>query len=171
MIALPVIDMVQTSTSHHIHQLLSPRSIRVGLPGATKRELLDGVVDLLEGRPEVVDLARVREAVHEREERMSTGVGKGLALPHAKTSAVDDTVAAFAVTARPADFAAIDDQPVRLLFLLIGTEGARSQHIKLLSRISRLMNREGLRARLLEAKSAQDVLQAFREAEAQLLDS
>lgn len=162
--------MVQTTTSTHIHQLLSPRTIRVGLRGETKHELIDALVDLLRDRPEVLDLARVREAVHEREERLSTGVGKGLALPHAKTPAVDDTVAAFAVTEAPAGFEAVDDQPVRLLFLLVGTEGARSQHVKLLSRISRLMNRDELRTRLLKAQDAQDVLQAFRDAEAQLLD-
>ena len=162
--------MIQTTSTGHIHQLLSPRTIRVGLPGATKRDVIDGLIDLLERRPEVRDLDRVREGVHEREQRMSTGVGKGLALPHAKTSAVEETTAAFAVTEHPIDFEAIDGRPVRLVFLLVGTEQSGSQHIKLLSRISRLMNRDDLRERLLEAENAQDVLQAFREAEAQLLD-
>ncbi|MGI9175376.1 MAG: PTS sugar transporter subunit IIA [Rhodothermales bacterium] len=162
--------MVETTNTRHIHQLLSPRTVRVGLPGTSKREVIDGLIDLLAHRLEPSKLEQVREAVHEREQRMSTGVGKGLALPHAKTSAVDETIAAFAVTEHPVDFEAIDGRPVRLVFLLVGMGQSGSQHIKLLSRISRLMNREELRERLLKAENAQAVLQAFRDAEAQLLD-
>ncbi|ARA91848.1 PTS sugar transporter subunit IIA [Rhodothermaceae bacterium RA] len=153
-----------------IHQLLSPRAISVGLPGATKTDVLNNLIDLLQGHPLVQDLEAVRAAVFEREEMMSTGVGKGLALPHAKTAAVSGTVAAFAVTAAPVPFDAIDHLPVRLLFLLVGTEAAKSQHIKVLSRVSRLMNQEAFRERLLQAGSAEEVLTIFTESEAELLE-
>lgn len=152
-----------------IHQLLSPATIRVGLPGASKDALLDTLIDLLADHPQVRDLEAVRGAVHAREERMSTGVGKGLALPHGKTRAVDATVAAFAVAAEPVPFDAIDNAPVRLLFLLVGPETAKSQHIKLLSRVSRLMNRDLFRDRLLRARDADDVLRIFEEGEMELI--
>lgn len=153
-----------------IYQLLSPQTISVGLPGTTKPEVLNNLIDLLQGHPLVQDLETIRTAVFEREEMMSTGVGKGLALPHAKTAAVTDTVAAFAVAREPVPFGAIDNQPVRLLFLLVGTEAAKSQHIKVLSRVSRLMNREAFRERLLKATSAEKVLTIFAESEAELLE-
>ncbi|HET6568706.1 MAG TPA: PTS sugar transporter subunit IIA [Rhodothermales bacterium] len=153
-----------------IYQLLTPETIRVGLPGRTKEEVINRLIDLLQGSPGVRDLEAVRKAVFEREAIMSTGVGKGLGLPHAKTAAVDDTVAAFAVTEQPIEFGSIDSKPVRLLFLLLGSEQAKSLHIKLLSRVSRLMNRDSFREQLLQAESAEDVLAAFSDGESQLLE-
>jgi mannitol/fructose-specific phosphotransferase system IIA component (Ntr-type) len=151
-----------------IHQLLSPRAVRVGLPGTEKDEVIETVLGLLEGDPAVDDLDQVREDVFERERVMSTGVGKGLALPHARSSAVRDTVAAFAVTASPVEFGAIDSKAVRLVFLMVGPEWERSRHIKLLSRISRLMSRDEFRERLLSAPDPESVIELFREAEEEL---
>lgn len=154
-----------------IHELLSADRVRVGLVGADKRAIIDAMVDLLSGHPSVSDLEEVRRVVLEREDVMSTGVGKGLALPHGKTAAVSDNVAALALTRGPVDFAAIDDQPVRLVFLLVGTPEAKSQHVKILSRISRLMNRDEVRRQMLAARTDQELYQAVIEGEAALLES
>jgi PTS system fructose-specific IIA component len=151
---------MSTSSVTQIHQLLRPELVRVGLPGRTKQEVIDGLIDLLREHRGVTDLARrVRQAILAREEVMSTGVGKGLGLPHAKTPALTDTVAAFAVTAQPVDFGAIDNQPVRLVFLLVGPEAAKTQHI-----------RDAFRKRLLEATSPAEILQLFEEGELQLAE-
>jgi mannitol/fructose-specific phosphotransferase system IIA component (Ntr-type) len=93
-------------------------------------------------------------------------VGSGFAIPHGKTDAVTDIVAAFAVTAQPIDYQSLDDQPVRLVFLLVGRDNMVGPHIKLLSRISRLMNKEEFRKRLLEAASPNEILEIFKEEEA-----
>jgi fructose-specific phosphotransferase system IIA component len=154
-----------------IHQLLTPETVRVGLPGETKDEVINNLIDLLEEHPAVLDRDEVRRAVFEREQVMSTGVGKGLGLPHAKTQAVTESIAAFAVTAEPVEFGAIDNTEVRLLFLLVGTEAGKSQHIKILSRISRLMNRDAFRQRLLSATGADEILRIFEEGEMDLLDA
>ena len=151
-----------------IVDLLRPEAVRVRVPGGEKDAVLDTVIDLIDGAPAVTDLDRVRRDVHAREEQMSTGVGMGLALPHARSAAVTDTVAAFAVTDAPVDFGAHDGQPVRLLVLLVGPEDERSRHIRLLGRVSRLMNREAFRARLLEAATPDEALALFRDAEAEL---
>lgn len=153
-----------------IHQLLRPETVRVGLPGGTKEDVINNLVDLLAGHEAVRDLEAVRAAVFEREAVMSTGVGKALGLPHAKTPAVTENVAAFAVTQQPVPFGAIDGKPVRLLFLLVGTETAKSQHIKILSRISRLMNRDAFRERLLQTGGPDLILRLFEEGEAQLFE-
>jgi PTS system fructose-specific IIA component len=148
-----------------VSALLAPGRVRVGLPGATKEDVIEGVVGLLAGAPAVTDLRRVRADVFGREALMSTGVGKGLALPHARTGAVTETVAAFAVTAAPMDYGAFDGEPVRLVLLLLGPEAERGTHVRLLSRISRLMSDDAFRARLVTAPTSQAVLDAFREAE------
>ena len=157
-----------TAQTTEINQLLRPEQVRIGLPGSTKSEVINALIDVLEGHPDVDRLDAVREAIFEREEMMSTGVGKGLGLPHAKTSAVTETVAAFATTATPVDFGAIDDEPIRLLLLLVGPEEHKSQHVKILGRISRLISRDELRRRLLEAEAPETVIEILREGEASL---
>lgn len=153
-----------------IHQLLPVERVRVGLPAQTKQAVINTLVDTLAGHPAVLDLEAVREAVLQREQKMSTGVGKGLGLPHAKTAGVTETLAAFALTAEPIDFQAIDNTPVRLVFLLIGPEHATTQHIKVLSRISRLMNRDDFRKKLLDATTPEHVVRLLEEAEETLVE-
>ena len=151
-----------------VSELLQSGAIQIQLPGETKKDVLNELVGLLANHPGISDFDGVRSAVLKREEMMSTGVGKGLALPHAKTSSVDGIVAAFATTQNPIEYDAIDNIPVRMLFLMVSTERAKSQHIKLLSRVSRLMNEDSFRLRLLKAELPEEVLQIFQEAELSL---
>ena len=97
---------------------------------------------------------------------MSTGVGNGFAIPHGKTDAVADIVASFGITAEPINYQALDDKPVRLVFLLVGKENLVGPHIKLLSRISRLMNKEEFRTKLLGLQTPKEVLDSFKQEEA-----
>lgn len=159
-----------TTQTTRINQLLTPELVRIGLPGTTKREVIDALVDVLEGHDAIGNLEAVRTAIFDREKKMSTGVGKGLGLPHAKTPAASETIAAFATTRSPVDFGAIDDEPVRLLLLLVGPEEHKSQHVKILGRISRLVSRDSLRKRLIDAEDAGTVIETLREGEAELRD-
>ncbi len=158
-----------TANISGVYELLRNGAVHVQLPGENKEEVLEHLVDLLSGHASIRDFDGVRAAVLNREKMMSTGVGKGLALPHAKTSSVDGIVAAFATTKNPIAYDAIDDIPVRMLFLMVSTERAKSQHIKLLSRVSRLMNEDTFRHRLLEAGEPDEVLQIFQEGELSLV--
>ena len=153
-----------------IHEFLDPGAVSVGLTADNKEDLIVRMIDLLAANEAVKDVSRIKEAVLERESTMSTGVGKGLALPHAKTDAVRQTVASIATLTEPIEYGSIDDEPVRIVFLLVGTPDAKSQHVKILSRISRLMNRDSFREHLLECTSPEELLTAFRESESNLLD-
>lgn len=163
-------DRNQSPTPVGINQLLRPELVRIGLPGTSKSEVIDALVDVLAGHEAIDSLKAVRTAIFEREQKMSTGVGKGLGLPHAKTPAASDTVAAFATTEEPVDFGAIDDRPVQLLLLLVGPEEHKSRHVKILGRISRLVSRDSLRHRLIEAETPESVIETLREGEATLRD-
>ncbi len=154
-----------------IVDLLSEQVVRTNLPGTSKNDVINAIIDLAASQDRVLDKEKVREAIFEREKIMSTGVGAGFAIPHAKSDAVSDIVAAFAVTAQPIDYQSLDDQPVRIVFLLVGRENMVGPHIKLLSRISRLMNNEEFRKRLLEAATPKDVLEIFRKEEATHFDA
>jgi len=148
-----------------VTDILNESVVRTNLPGESKEEIINAMIELAASQKQVVDKERMRLAILEREKIMSTGVGSGFAIPHGKTDAVSDIVAAFAVTAQPIDYQSLDDQPVRLIFLLVGRDNMVGPHIKLLSRISRLMNKEDFRKKLLEADSPKDVLEIFRQEE------
>jgi mannitol/fructose-specific phosphotransferase system IIA component (Ntr-type) len=157
-----------TIQTTEINQLLEPEHIRIGLSGTEKSEVINALIDLLAGDEAIGNLEAVRSAIFEREKKMSTGVGKGLGLPHAKTPAASETVAAFATTDEPVDFGAVDDVPVRLLLLLVGPEEHKSQHVKILGRISRLISRDALRERLVDADTPNTILEILREGERDL---
>src|SRR5579862_2012569 len=146
-----------------ISDILDDKLVVSNLPGTSKDDVINGMIEVVSRSPKVLDKDKVRAAVLEREKIMSTGVGNGFAIPHGKTDAVTDIIAAFGVTAQPIDFQALDEKPVRLVFLLVGKDSMVGAHIKLLSRISRLMNKEEFRAKLLAAKSAQEILEDFRQ--------
>ena len=149
-----------------ISDLLTEELVITNLAGSSKEDVINAIVDLVATSPKVVDKEKVREAVLEREKIMSTGVGDGFAIPHGKTDAVSDIVAAFAVTAEPIDYQSLDEKPVRLVFLLVGKDNMVGPHIKLLSRISRLMNKEEFRNRLIEMKTPREILETFKKEEA-----
>jgi fructose-specific phosphotransferase system IIA component len=148
-----------------ITDILNENVIRTNLPGTTKEEIINGMIDLVSTQAHVIDKEKMRMAIFEREKIMSTGVGSGFAIPHGKTDAVSDIVAAFAVTAQAIDYQSLDDQPVRLVFLLVGRDNMVGPHIKLLSRISRLMNKEDFRKQLLEAKTSREIFEIFQKEE------
>ncbi|MGA3288488.1 MAG: PTS sugar transporter subunit IIA [Bacteroidota bacterium] len=153
-----------------ITDILNESVVRTNLPGATKEEVINAMIELAGTQKQVADKERMRTAIFEREKIMSTGVGSGFAIPHGKTDAVNDIVAAFAVTAQAIDYQSLDDQPVRLIFLLVGRDNMVGPHIKLLSRISRLMNKEDFRKQLLEAETPKDILEIFRQEEAAITE-
>jgi fructose-specific phosphotransferase system IIA component len=154
-----------------ISDILDESVVRVNLKGKSKDETINEMIAIVNNSAKIVDIEKVREAIFEREKIMSTGVGNGFAIPHGKTDAVSDIVAAFAVTEEAIDYESLDEQPVRLIFLLVGKDSMVGPHIKLLSRISRLMNKEDFRKKLLDAKTAKEVIEIFKTEEAQYFES
>lgn len=149
-----------------ITDILTEQFVRTNLEGTTKDEVLNAMVEIASASQRVLDKEKVRAAIFDRERIMSTGVGSGFAIPHGKTDAVSDIVGSFAVTAQPIDYKSLDDQPVRILFLLVGRDNMVGPHIKLLSRISRLMNKEEFRKKLLDARNPGEILELFKQEEA-----
>ncbi len=103
---------------------------------------------------------RIFDAVLERERLGSTGVGHGVAIPHARLEELDSVQGLFARLSEPIDFDAIDERPVDLVFLLLAPEAAGADHLKALARVSRVFRREELRERL-RAAPDQDALAAL----------
>ena len=153
-----------------ISDILSKDVIAVNIETSDKDDTIRKIINLASGSGKILDIDKVSNTIFEREKLVSTGVGKGFAIPHGKTDAISDVVAAFAITKTPIDFDSIDGEPVRFVFLLIGKENLLNTHIKLLSRISRLMNKEEFRERLLEASTPGEVLTIFQDEEKNYFD-
>lgn len=148
-----------------ISEILDEKFIIEDLKGSSKEEVINEVVLLFEHDERVQDIDKVKEAVLEREKIMSTGVGKGFAIPHGKTNSVTEILAAFGKTRRPIDYQSLDNQPVHLVFLLVGKDNLVSTHIKLLSRISRMMNKDEFRQRLIDADTKAEIIAIFKQEE------
>ncbi len=148
-----------------LQDLLTDKVIRIPLQNTEKEKIIEEMIDLLEQTKKLRDRNLALAKVLERERVMSTGMGEGVAIPHAKTEAVDELVAAFGITSSEVDFQAIDEKPVRLVFLLVGPMDPTGPHLQALSRISRLMHRKDFRDRLIAAHSAEEVIEAIAKEE------
>ncbi|MCC5914956.1 MAG: PTS sugar transporter subunit IIA [Balneolaceae bacterium] len=149
----------------NIYSLLNDSTILSNLKVQDKEDLLNQMVDALSKEVDENQLKDIRESVFEREEVMSTGVGKQLAIPHGKVKSIEKNYASFAILEEPIDYNSIDGEPVKMVFLLAGPESKNSTHIKLLSRISRLMNSSAFRDALLECNSTKEILETFNREE------
>lgn len=145
--------------------IIDEQCVKIPLQNKSKRGLIKELVDLLAEVGRIEDRDLILESVLEREKLMSTGVGNGVAIPHAKSKAVENIIAAFGKTAEEVDFQSLDKKPVRLIFLLIGPEENPSLHIKALSKISRLTSHKKFRQKLLSATSPADVMEIVMDGE------
>lgn len=148
-----------------IESLLSAGCIALNLELETKNQVIDKMLSIVSGHAGIRDALRLRDDVLRREQEMSTGIGKKIALPHAKTPAVSQPVLALATLKQELNFDSIDNEPVRIIFLLATPETMLAEHLKLLGRITRLAGRADFRERLIASKSPSEVLDLFREEE------
>ena len=147
-------------------ELLSPDRIKIPLVSSSKDEILAELVEVVGKNASIKDLEEVLRAVRDREEVLSTGIGSGVAIPHGKSAGITDLALVAGVMPDGIDFEALDGKPVNLFFLLVGPESAAGQHVKALSRISRLLRRDSFRVRLTEATTPEQFYSIIVEAEA-----
>ncbi|MCK5075365.1 MAG: PTS sugar transporter subunit IIA [Calditrichia bacterium] len=108
---------------------------------------------------------KILDAIFAREELMSTGVGSGIALPHAKTNLCPDFYIGIGISPQGIDYGAIDNNKVKIICLLLGPEKEPNKHIKFLSKISKILNQESVRQELINAKKREDIFNIFLENE------
>ncbi|HPI19100.1 MAG TPA: PTS sugar transporter subunit IIA [Candidatus Kapabacteria bacterium] len=132
---------------------------------SSKTVLVDKLIEIAARTGKIINIEEVKKQVWDREKLMSTGVGKGIALPHAKTNHISDETGALIVLKQGVEFESLDDKPVNIAFLLIGKDNNVGNHLRLLSKISRLLNNEYLRSNIIEAKTKNEILSLFDEFE------
>ena len=132
--------------------------VNFSLKATDKNGVIEELVELVSDSNMVKDAAQLLTDIKERENLVTTGVGYGVAFPHAKTRSVKGIVIAFGRSSEGVDFDAMDHQPVKLFFLIAAPEDAIGAHLNVMARLSYLMKPEENRKKLLEAASPGDVL-------------
>ena len=140
-------------------KLLSEDSIIISLKGTTKEEIISEMVDLLVVRGKIKDRDAALRAVLEREQKMSTGMQHGIAIPHGKTDSVEKLVTAMALKKEGVDFGSMDGKPSTIFIMTISSISRTGPHIQFLSEISQVLNDPDKRDRILQANTPAEVLE------------
>lgn len=141
-----------------IIEIIDPKSIAVGLKATDKENLLIQMMDLVCQSGKVTNKEKAFAEILQRERIMSTGIGKGIALPHAKTDAVSGMAGAIAILAEPVDFDSLDNKKVEIIFMLLGESKNLTAHLKTISEISRYFNTAGFTDRLKQCACSEEIL-------------
>jgi PTS system nitrogen regulatory IIA component len=147
-----------------ITDILEPTAVLDDVAGSTAAEVLTQICEPL-ATTTGVDAQRLVEALLARERQCSTGVGDGVAIPHAKVAGLRGLVAGFGRSRAGIDFKALDSKPTTLFFVLLAPEGVPGLHLNALARISRLFKSAAFRESLLRANGAAEILQLIATAD------
>ncbi len=141
-----------------ITDLLSKQSISLNLTSKDKMSAINELVDLVNASGNLSDKEEYKRGIIAREEQSTTGIGEGIAIPHAKTKAVKKACLAAAVSQSGVDYESFDGSLAHLFFMIAAPDGANNTHLEVLSRLSTILMDETFRQALLDAKSVDEFL-------------
>ena len=134
-------------------------------PNAKNRwEIIEEMIDLAVKNKDISadDSETIKSALIEREKSMSTGIGNGVAIPHCSSSKVNSIITVMALTSKGLNFDSIDNEPVKIVILLIVPKDKLTQHIKTLANIAKMMSDPELREKILEQKTSDSIIKTLK---------
>ena len=145
--------------------LLSAEQIIPEMEATERWAAIVELVDLLTTRNKIKDDDResILAALKQREETMSTGIGFGIAIPHASSDRIEEVVAAFGRSSNGIEFDALDNAPVKFVVLFVVPKNQFQTHLRTLASIAKFLNDRGVRDQLAGASSAEEIVTVFRE--------
>lgn len=151
-----------------ITQLLTEQTIILDLKAGSKQEVLAEMISQLDKAGKLTDSKLFQADILAREEQSTTGIGDGIAIPHAKSKAVKSPAIGFGRSREGLDYQSLDGQPAHLFFMIAATEGANDDHLEALSRLATFLMDSKFRDRMLAAITKEEVLQAVTDKEAEV---
>ncbi|MBC8466092.1 PTS sugar transporter subunit IIA [bacterium] len=148
-----------------LKELIPPEHICLDVQATSPEEVINILVDVLADAGAIIGKDEIKKSVLKRENQVGTGIGFGVAIPHAEPGPFPKPLAAFVRLAKPVDFRAPDKQKANLVFLLLSPDENPALHVRLLARICRLTRSEDLRSELCKAKTAEMAAQKIAELE------
>ncbi|UOK57484.1 fructose-specific PTS transporter subunit EIIC [Bacillus sp. CMF21] len=151
-----------------ITDLLTNDTIILNLHADSKTDVIDEIIESLDRAGKLKNKEEYKKAILAREEQSTTGIGEGIAIPHAKTSAVSVPAIAFGRSAEGIDYESLDGQPAHLFFMIAASEGANNEHLQTLSRLSSFLMDPAFKKKLEDADSKAEVLAAIDQKEKEM---
>lgn len=156
--------MVDTLSQDRIDTLAPTEHITLDPPPADKQACIEYLLDQLVDAGRVENREAALEALLAREEETTTGVGMGIGIPHAQTDAVTQPSVAFTRSDEGVDFGSMDDEPARLIFMILVPESGADDHLAILSTLSRALMHDEIREDLYDAETPSEVQDVLKEA-------
>jgi PTS system nitrogen regulatory IIA component len=148
--------------------ILKETSVISEIKGTTKEEILAELAGQLKAAGLVKDVDSIVKVIMEREALGSTGIGDGVAIPHGKMKGPGGVLVVFGRSRQGVDFDAVDGQPVHMFFLVLAPEDSASLHLKVLSRISKILRDPSFRKKLLKLPDAHSLYESIVEEDGKL---
>lgn len=145
-----------------IDELLTEDLVCENLKGKNKYEVIEELLDLLVKNDKIVSRESCLKDLFEREQYLSTGLEKGLAVPHAKSSAVKELLVSFGLSRDGLDFQSLDGKPAYFIFLVLSPRDTSSPHIKILAQITRNFREGDLGQRILAAPGRKEIFEIIK---------
>lgn len=143
-----------------ISELLSKDTIILDLASTNKEQVINELADTLDKAGYLKNVEDFKKAIWNREKQSTTGIGEGIAIPHAKTDSVNQPALVFGRSKEGIDYESLDQKPAHLFFMIAASEGANQDHLQTLSRLSTMLMDETFREALLKAETKEEILKA-----------
>lgn len=147
----------------NLKKILTSDSVKVGLRGTTKKEIIEELVDIIVANGQGLDKEIILKAILDREAQMSTGMSNGIAIPHGKTDSILALRATIAVSENPVDFESLDGLPSRIFVMTVSPASETGPHLQFLAEVSRLLSSEDVRRCIIAAKTSSQLLKILHE--------
>ncbi|MDR0389588.1 MAG: PTS sugar transporter subunit IIA [Spirochaetaceae bacterium] len=147
----------------NLKTVLTTETISLHLRGTTKPDIINELLDILVRAGKIQDHDAALAAIMDREQKMSTGMKHGIAIPHGKSNTVQDLVACIGVSDVPVDFDSLDHEPCRIFIMTLSPVEKTGPHLQFLAEVSLLFKSAEKRQEILNARTPEEVLQVFTE--------
>ena len=147
----------------NLKTVITSETIDLHLKGSSKKEIINELLDILVRNGKIQDREAALAAVMEREDKMSTGMKHGIAIPHGKCAAIEDLVACIGISEKPVDFDSLDHLPCRIFIMTLSPVEKTGPHLQFLAEVSLLFKSAEKREEILSAKTPEEVLKILAE--------
>jgi PTS system nitrogen regulatory IIA component len=147
----------------NLKTVIATDTIDLHLKGSNKKEIINELLDILVRTNKIQDREAAYSAVMDREEKMSTGMKHGIAIPHGKCAAIEDLVACIGISEKPIDFDSLDHQPCRIFIMTLSPVEKTGPHLQFLAEVSLLFKSAEKRDEILKAKTPEEILKILAE--------
>jgi len=143
--------------------VLSKDTISLHLKGTTKKEIINELLDILVSAKKITDRNAAFAAVMDREQKMSTGMKHGIAIPHGKSASIKDLVACIGISDTAVDFDSLDHEPCRIFIMTLSPLEKTGPHLQFLAEVSLLFKSSEKRKEILDAQEPEEILKILAD--------